>query len=113
MQRFKKALLLFVTVALFFVIGVSAQAQELKVLEFRLEMSMVDAVRFPKEDLNGERCGLIRLGLVMPDAVFEGDIISSEYKEGEWWIYMPKGSNWLTIMSKTHVPLHLVHLAEN
>lgn len=113
MQRFKKALLLFVTVALFFVIGVSAQAQELKVLEFSLEMSMVDAVRFPKEDLNGERCGLIRLGLVMPDAVFEGDIISSEYKEGEWWIYMPKGSNWLTIMSKTHVPLHLVHLAEN
>lgn len=75
-------------------------------LEFRADMSMTDAVQFPKEDLNGDRCGLIRLGLVIPDAIFEGDIISSEYKDGEWWIYMPKGSNWLTIKSKRHVPLH-------
>ena len=86
-------------------ISMISNAQELKMIEFRADMSMTDAVQFPKEDLNGDRCGLIRLGLVIPDAVFEGDIISSEYKDGEWWIYMPKGSNWLTIKSKRHVPL--------
>ena len=85
------------------------QAQQLKVVEFRADLSMTDAVRFPKNDLNGERCGLIKLGLAMPmsDVVFEGDIVSSENKAGEWWIYMPKGSNWLTIKSKSNAYLPL------
>ena len=88
-----------------FGIAASAYAQELKVLEFRADLTMTDAVRFPKEDLSGDRCGLVKLGLVMPDVTFEGDIISSEYKDGEWWIYMPRGSNWLTIKSKKYLPL--------
>lgn len=92
-------------ILIFGVIAIGMQAQELKVLEFRADMTMTDAVRFPKEDLNGNRGGLIRMGLVIPDATFEGDIISSEYKDGEWWIYMVKESNWITIKSKTHVPL--------
>ena len=100
MNIIKKLLL----VSLLF-LGLMVKAQELKVVGFHADLSMVDAVRFPKEDLNGERCGLIKLGLVLPDAVFEGDIISAEYKEGEWWIYMAKGSNWLTIKSKTCIPL--------
>ncbi len=83
----------------------SGWAQELKVLEFRADMSMTDAVQFPKEDLNSDRCGLIRMGLVIPDATFEGDIISSEYKDGEWWIYMIKDANWLTIKSSKYLPL--------
>lgn len=83
----------------------SASAQELKVLEFRADMTMTDAVKFPKEDANGERCGLIRMGLVVPDAQFEGDIIVSEYKDGEWWLYMMKGANWLTIKTKKYLPL--------
>lgn len=87
--------------------GLSAMAQDLKVIEFRADMSMTDAVRYPKEDLNGERCGLIRLGMVLPDASFEGDIISAECKskEGEWWIYMMKDANWITIKSEKYLPL--------
>lgn len=85
------------------------QAQQLKVVEFRADLTMTDAVRFPKNDFNGERCGLIKLGLALPvsDVTFEGDIISSENKGGEWWIYMPKGSNWLTIKSKSNAYLPL------
>ena len=85
--------------------GMALHAQDLKVTEFRADMSMTDAVRFPKTDLNGDRCGLIRLGMVLPDATFEGDIISSEYKDGEWWIYMINGANWITILSKDYTPL--------
>ena len=80
-------------------------SQELKVIEFRADPSMTDAVQHPKEDFNGDRCGLIRLGLVLPDATFEGDIISSEYKDGEWWIYMSKDANWITIKSPKYLPL--------
>ena len=80
------------------------QAQQLKVVEFRADYSMTDASQFPKVDLNGQRCGLIKLGLALPmsDVAFEGDIMSFENKAGEWWIYMPKGSNWLTIKSKSN-----------
>ncbi len=85
------------------------QAQQLKVIEFRADMSMTDATRYPKNDYSGNPCGLIKLGLALPvsDVSFEGDTISTEYKEGEWWIYMPRGSNWLTIKSKssTYLPL--------
>lgn len=98
----KKHLFLLISLAFF---GLSGWAQELKVIEFRADMSMTDAVQFPKEDLNGDRCGLIRMGLVIPDATFEGDIISSEYKDGEWWIYMIKDANWITIKSSKYLPL--------
>lgn len=101
----KSNLRILLTVLILLSINAIVNAQELKLLEFREDVSMTDAVRFPNEDLNGDRCGLIRLGLVLPYATFEGDIISSEYKDGEWWIYMPKDSNWLTIKSKSHVPL--------
>lgn len=91
--------------ALLVFVGVSLQAQDLRVTEFRADMSMTDAVKYPQEDFNGDRCGLIRLGLVLPDATFEGDIISSEYKDGEWWIYMIRGANWITILSNDYTPL--------
>ena len=91
--------------ALMVLLASVAFAQELKVLEFRADMTMTDAVKYPKEDANGVRCGLIRMGLVIPDAQFEGDIISSEYKDGEWWVYMMKGANWITIMTKKYLPL--------
>lgn len=94
-----------IILVLLLTLGGIVNAQELKVLEFRADLTMTDALQYPKEDFNGDRCGLLKLGLVFPDATFEGDIIFSEYKDGEWWIYMPKGSNWLTIKSKSHVPL--------
>ena len=88
-----------VFILLFVALSFAAKAQELKVLEFRADMTMTDATQYPKEDFNGERCGLVKLGLVLPDATFEGDVVSSEYKDGEWWIYMVRGAKWLTIKS--------------
>ena len=94
-----------VFILLFVALSFAAKAQELKVLEFRADMTMTDATQYPKEDFNGERCGLVKLGLVLPDATFEGDVVSSEYKDGEWWIYMVRGAKWLTIKSPKYLPL--------
>ena len=40
-----------------------SMAQQLEVSEFYADPSMYDAVKFPKNDLNGERCGLVKVGL--------------------------------------------------
>ena len=96
----KKTILFF-----FLAVCLGLSAQELKVTDFRADLTMTDAANYPKKDANGVNCGLIRLGLILPDAQFEGDIISSEYKDGEWWIYMMKDANWITIKSKKYLPL--------
>ncbi len=103
----RKTFLLGSALLLFWLFSIpsAVQSQELKVTEFRADMTMTDAVKFPKEDANGQRCGLIRMGLVIPEAQFEGDIIASEYKDGEWWIYMMNGANWITIKTKRYLPL--------
>lgn len=83
------------------------QAQQLTVTDFRTDPSKNDAVAFPKEDFNGDRCGLVKLKLNMFEVALEGDIVSSEYRNDEWWIYMIREANWLTIKSKKNdfVPL--------
>lgn len=83
-----------------------ANAQQLKVSEdFHADPTDLTAKMKPKDDLNGDPCGLVKLGLAFPNAKFEGDIISSEYMDGEWWIYMIKGSRFLTIKTGQLVPL--------
>lgn len=76
------------------------QAQHPEVVEFRADLSMTDATQFPKDDPYGQPCGLIKLGFASFDAAFEGDIVSFEFKQGEWWIYMVKGADFLRIISK-------------
>ncbi|MBQ9587070.1 MAG: hypothetical protein IJR26_04330 [Bacteroidales bacterium] len=80
-------------------------AQELKIIEFRADLTMTDAAKNPVKDANGVNCGLIKLGLVIPDAEFEGDFLSTEYNNGEWLIYMMNGANWLTVKTKQYLPL--------
>lgn len=82
-------------------------AQELKFKKFNKDLKMTDAVQNPKKDANGVNCGLIKLGLNIPDAEFEGDIISAEYSKGEWLIYMINGANWITIKTQHYLPLRL------
>ena len=93
----KRHILLFLLAALLFVNG-TVRAQELKVLEFRADMSETACAANPRTDANGVNCGLILLGLTVPDATFDGDIIGKpDYRDGQWWVYMMKGSNWIEV----------------
>lgn len=83
----------------------SSMAQELMVREFRPDASDLSAVVHQVADANGNPCALVRLGLAVPDASFEGDIIKADPKDGEYWIYMPEGSNWLNVKTSQYVPL--------
>lgn len=84
-------------------------AQQLKIVDtLHADLRETKAVSFPKKDLSGKPCGLILLGMVIPDAKFEGDIVGApEYKDGEWWIYMTDGASWLTIKTDKYLPLKL------
>lgn len=47
----------------------------------------------PRPDSEGINCALIKMVLPMPNISFDGDIVGDiEFKYGEYWIYLPKGS---------------------
>lgn len=61
-----------------------------------------------RQDLNGEPCGLVKVSLATTGATFEGNVIQPvEYKTGEYWVYMTKGSRELRIKHPSFVPLHV------
>ena len=95
----------FVLCAVLSFISLNLFSQELKVKEFYKDDSAIDAIKFQVKDANGDPTALIKVGLTVGDAIFEGDILKSEYKDGEYWIYMVDGANWLSINTKRYLPL--------
>lgn len=80
--------------------------QELTVKDFRHDASDLAAVVHQVKDLNGTPCALIKVGLVASNVEFEGDIISTEDKgNGEYWVYVIDGANWINIKTAEYVPL--------
>lgn len=79
--------------------------QELSVKEFKADPADISAVRYEVKDLNGNICALVRIGLVLQDVTFEGSVVKSEFKDGEWWVYMVDKSWWLNIKTKKYLPL--------
>lgn len=88
-------------------LGLTATAQSLELVDFKADPSDLSAVVHQMADLNGDPCALVKIGLTVPDATFEGDIIKSEYKDGEYWVYMIDGANWLTVKTSSYTPLRI------
>ncbi len=98
----KKILLVFLSLFLF---STSLFAKQLKVIEFRHDPSDISAQVNQVNDLNGDACALIKVGLAIADATFEGDVIKSEYKESEYYVYFPAGSNWIVVKAPGNTPV--------
>ena len=61
-----------------------------------------------RKDLNNEMCGLVKVRLAEENVTFEGNIINPViYKDGEYWVYMTKGSKELHVMHPNFVPLEV------
>lgn len=59
--------------------------------------------------LNGDIVpfAIVKVGLVEPNATFEGkQILKTEFKDNEYWVYLPEGTRSLTIKTKRFTPLH-------
>ena len=89
------------------VIGFAA-AQKLVVESMTTVVNDISASQYRRNDYNGDPCALIKVSLAAKDAQFEGSVIPPvEYKMGEYWVYMSKGSQELRIKHPSFVPLHV------
>ena len=106
MRRYSICLFLFLLA-----VPLNIRAQKLFV-EQMLVTKDLSASRYRRIDTNGDPCGLIKVQLAAADAKFEGNIIEPvDYKNGEYWVYMTKGSRELHIKLSGYIPIEL-HLAD-
>ena len=80
----------------------------------RMEMMPMDlsASKYPRMDLNGDPCALVRVEVIADGVDFFGDVIKPvEHKMGEYWVYMVNGSKMLQIKSDAFLPL-MVNFAD-
>lgn len=86
----------------------SLWAQGLEVEKPLILTSRQEAKTYERLDLNQVPCALLILHLNDDNVDFEGDIRTMQYRNnGEWWLWMIQGSNWLTVKSPKWSPLRL------
>ncbi len=62
-------------------------------------------------DLNGVKCGLVKVQCVLEGVTFSGNVIGKvEEKEGEYWVYMTNGSKFLSINHPKLLPLNVAFM---
>ena len=83
-------------------------AQELTIKEMKVSPTDLTASTMPRMDRNGNPCGLVKVQLAAIGAQFEGNVIQpTDYKTGEYWVYMTEGSYMLRIKHPNFVPLSI------
>ena len=95
---------LLILAALLLCVG-SLRAQTLEIEKPLTLTERQEAVKYERLDFNQVPCALVILHLDNDNVDFEGDIRTSQYRNGEWWIWMIKGSNWLTVKASQFTPL--------
>lgn len=59
-----------------------------------------------RNDLHGEKCGLVKVQCVLDGMVFRGNVMGEvERKEGEYWVYLTKGTKFLQIAHPQVLPI--------
>lgn len=85
-----------------------AFAQELKVKSFVVAEKDLSARTNVRKDLNGNVCALVKVGLTVKDAKFEGYVVGDvKYESGEYWVYMAEGAKRLKILNDEYTPLEV------
>ena len=94
------------SIVLLFAAISSAIAQKLTVESFKLAGSDLTAQTQPRKDLNDRNCALVKVGLGLQGAQFEGCIVGNvENKTGEYWVYMPQGNRMLKVKHPNYAPV--------
>ena len=85
------------------------QAQKLTVESMTLAANDISVSKYERKDLNGQPCALVKVLFASPEAKFEGNVIGNvEYKTGEYWVYMSKGSRELRIKHPKAQPIQVI-----
>ena len=77
-------------------------AQNIAVKSFKkLDNDLAARAYNPKNDQNGDICAIIKIGTTLSGFTWDSDglgIVASEYRSGEYWLYIPWGAKRLTII---------------
>ena len=83
------------------VMGISlAEAQQISVQSFRKLENDLSARTEKRVDQNGDICAIVKVVAPEQGFYFDGDgngIVAVERKIGEYWVYVPYGSRYLTV----------------
>ena len=92
------------TVFLFLCFCVSAQ--EMYVTKFRKSNS-IDARLYPKRDINGQKCAIIKVNSALKDLRFDSayGVTEVEYKVGEYWVYVSPAEVRLDVFAQEYEKL--------
>ena len=93
----------------FLILGLGSIAQSISVKSFRALPNDMDARQnYPEKDLNGDICAIIKIATLEKGFSFDiGSlgITKTEQKDGEIWIWIPRGAKRITITHKAFLPL--------
>ena len=82
------------------------QAQELTVKRMEVAPMDLSASTQPRNDLNGNPCGLVKVLFPTVGVTFEGNVLGDvAFKAGEYWVYMSEGSYMLNVKHPNFYPL--------
>lgn len=99
----KKAIII---LNLLFAISLAVKSQELIVKNLELATTDLSASIHERRDLNDDPCALVKVRLAHQDAEFKGNIMGDiEFKSGEYWVYLAKGSYKLGVHLDGFLPL--------
>ena len=88
------------------VVASSAFPQRLKVETFKILENDLTAMTQLRKDLNDRNCALVKVGLGLQGAQFEGSVMGNvENKTGEYWVYMPQGNRMLKVKHPNYAPV--------
>lgn len=94
-----------VSLYLFTFLVLLCDAQELKVKSFVYDVRDLSARTYPKTDINGDKCALLKVGLALANVEFEGNVIDVVKKTGEYWVYMADKSKKLKVKHNSYLPI--------
>ena len=81
-------------------------AQEMSVKSFKHLPNDLIARTEPRNDLNGDPCAVIRVGIALQGVVFDGNTRGNPvYNTGEYLVYVTAGSKQLTVRHASYIPL--------
>ena len=84
-------------------------AQDIEVKKFELLAKDQTATLNPRKDINGVMCGLVKVQLKEPGAVFEGNVMGEvQFTGKEYLVYLPNGTKRMGIKHPDYLPTTIV-----
>lgn len=98
----------FIIITLFLGWFLNVESKELKVGSFQEVLNDNSAKLFPRIDLNGDTCALVKVNASIDGLKFEGAIGEVTIEDGNYWVYLSPGARKITIKESDSETLNLL-----